>query len=134
MPFLRSVAGAAASAYLIVTAFGIIVPLAALAAAQDYHFEVAGPPVKSGKATVVKIRLVHIPDGKPVTGADVTATFAMLDMEMGTQEYQLTETSPGVYSRLTPALVMVGHWGLSFNVTPKGGQPFTAVVVDRATG
>jgi hypothetical protein len=29
---------------------------------------------------------------------------------------------------------MVGHWGLSFNVTPKGGQPFTAVVVDHATG
>ena len=55
----------------------------------------------------------------------------MLDMEMGSQEYQLTETSPGVYSQLTPALVMVGHWGLSFNVTPKGGQPFTAVVVDQ---
>ena len=53
---------------------------------------------------------------------------------MGSQEYQLTETSPGVYSKLTPALVMVGHWGLSFNVTPKGGQPFTAVVVDRASG
>ena len=22
---------------------------------------------------------------------------------------------------------MVGHWGLSFNVTPKTGQPFTAL-------
>jgi hypothetical protein len=29
---------------------------------------------------------------------------------------------------------MVGHWGLSFNVTPKGGVPFTAFVVDHATG
>jgi hypothetical protein len=29
---------------------------------------------------------------------------------------------------------MVGHWGLSINVTPRGGQPFTAVVVDHATG
>ena len=28
-------------------------------------------------------------------GADVTVTFAMLDMEMGNQEYQLTETAPG---------------------------------------
>jgi copper transport protein len=74
-------------------------------------------------------------NGKPVTGADVTVTFAMLDMEMGTQEFRLTETSPGVYSRpANPALVMVGHWGLSFQVTPKGGQAFTALVVDRASG
>jgi copper transport protein len=73
-------------------------------------------------------------DGRPVTGANVTATFAMLDMEMGSQEYQLAEGAPGVYSRLAPALVMVGHWGLTFVVTPKGGPPFTAVVVDRATG
>ena len=29
---------------------------------------------------------------------------------------------------------MVGHWGLSFNVTPPGGQLFTAFIVDHATG
>jgi len=73
--------------------------------------------------------------GKPVTGADVTVTFAMLDMEMGNQEFTLQESSPGVYTRpANPALVMVGHWGLSFQVTPKGGQPFTALVVDRTSG
>ena len=72
-------------------------------------------------------------NGKPVTGADVTVTFEMLDMAMGAQEYQLTEVSPGIYSRLTPALVMVGHWGLSFAVSPKKGLPFTALVVDHAT-
>jgi copper transport protein len=73
--------------------------------------------------------------GKPVTGAAVTVTFAMLDMEMGNQEFRLDETSPGVYSRPSnPALVMVGHWGLSFQVTPKGAQPFAALVVDRAGG
>ncbi len=73
-------------------------------------------------------------NGKPVTGADVTLTFAMLDMQMPNQEFQLTETSPGVYTRSTPALVMVGHWGLTFSVTPKGGVPFTATLVDRANG
>jgi len=71
---------------------------------------------------------------KPVRGANVTLTFAMLDMEMPNQEYQLTETKPGFYSRATPALVMVGHWGLTFDVTPNGGQPFTALVVDHAAG
>jgi copper transport protein len=72
--------------------------------------------------------------GKPIRGANVTLSFAMLDMQMPNQEYQLTETSPGVYSRQAPALVMVGHWGLSFNVTPSSGQPFTALVVDHAAG
>jgi copper transport protein len=55
-------------------------------------------------------------------------------MQMPSLEYQLVETSPGIYTRKAPALVMVGHWGLSFTVTPKGGTPFTAVVVDRANG
>ena len=66
--------------------------------------------------------------------ANVTLAFAMLDMEMPQQEYQLTETKPGVYSRATPALVMVGHWGLEFDVAPAGAPPFTALVVDHATG
>ncbi len=73
-------------------------------------------------------------NGKPVQGADVTLSFSMLDMQMANQELQLTETRPGVYARPAPALVMVGHWALAFNVTPKGGTPFTALVVDHATG
>jgi copper transport protein len=72
--------------------------------------------------------------GRPVTGADVTLAFNMLDMAMPQQEYQLKETSPGVYTRTAPALVMVGHWGLSFNVKPRNGPPFTVTVVDKAAG
>jgi copper transport protein len=72
--------------------------------------------------------------GRPVRGADVTLGFAMLDMEMPNQEYRLTETSPGIYSRKAPALVMVGHWGLTFTVTPRGAPPFTALIDDHATG
>jgi copper transport protein len=55
-------------------------------------------------------------------------------MEMGSQSYALTETAPGVYSRSAPALVMVGHWGLNFDVTPPGKPPFSVLLVDRATG
>ena len=73
--------------------------------------------------------------GRPVRNAGVTLTFAMLDMEMGNQEYRLDETAPGVYTRKgSPALVMVGHWGLSFGVTPRGANPFNVVIVDHATG
>jgi copper transport protein len=74
-------------------------------------------------------------NGQPVQSADITVTFAMLDMEMGNQEYRLEETAPGVYTRASsPALVMVGHWGLSFDVTPKSGTPFNVLLVDHATG
>lgn len=72
--------------------------------------------------------------GKPVRNADVTATFSMLDMEMGTLEYRLTERRPGYFERSAPALVMVGSWGLSFDVRPPGATPFSVLLVDRARG
>jgi copper transport protein len=58
----------------------------------------------------------------------------MLDMEMGTQGYSLHETAPGRYSHTGPALVMVGHWGVTFEIAPRGAQTFTVVLVDRAGG
>jgi copper transport protein len=73
-------------------------------------------------------------NGKAVRNAGVTVNFAMLDMEMGQQEYKLSETSPGRYGHAAPALVMVGHWGLSFDVTPPGSSPFSVLVVDKANG
>ena len=97
-----------------------------------YTLQVLVDPNKAVAPNSFGLRLSR--RGKPVDGADVTLTFEMLDMEMPTQEYQLAETSPGVYTRKAPALVMVGHWGLSFTITPKGGQQFTALVVDHAAG
>ena len=29
---------------------------------------------------------------------------------------------------------MVGHWGITFDVEPPGGEPFDVVLVDRANG
>ncbi len=73
-------------------------------------------------------------NGQPVRGASVTLGFAMLDMQMPNQEYQLKETKPGIYTQSAPALVMVGHWGLTFDITPPNGTPFTVTVVDHAVG
>jgi copper transport protein len=72
--------------------------------------------------------------GKPVKNANVTVDFAMLDMEMGQQAYHLSETAPGTYGHAAPALVMVGHWGLSFQIAPPGQKPFTVLLVDKANG
>jgi len=41
--------------------------------------------------------------------ANLTPTFEHTEMEMSSQEYRLTEPRPGVYSRSTPALIMVGR-------------------------
>lgn len=73
-------------------------------------------------------------DGRPVTGAAVTESFAMLDMEMGRQEYELTETAPGTYGRETSALVMAGRWGLTVRVVPPGAEPFSVTILDHAGG
>jgi copper transport protein len=91
--------------------------------------------VAPNKAAVPNSFDVHVTKGgRPVRGADVVLTFAMLDMEMENQAYKLIETAPGTYTRAAPALVMVGHWGLSFSVTPRGGQPFDVLLVDKANG
>jgi len=73
-------------------------------------------------------------NGQPVRGAQVVTKFDMLDMEMGEQSYRFREVRPGVFSKSAPALVMVGHWGLVFEVTPPGGKPFVVTLVDRASG
>jgi copper transport protein len=99
---------------------------------NGYTARVLVNPNKAVAANTFGVELTR--GGRPVTGADVTLAVDMLDMQMPQQEYQLKETSPGLYTRDTPALVMVGHWGLSFNVTPRQGPPFTVVVVDKAAG
>jgi hypothetical protein len=55
-------------------------------------------------------------------------------MQMPQQEYSLREVSPGIYQRAAPALIMVGKWGLTFQVSPPGAQSFTALIVDQADG
>jgi copper transport protein len=73
-------------------------------------------------------------NGKPVHGATVTSNFAMLDMEMPNLAYSLAERGPGKYGRDANALVMVGHWGLTFQIEPPRDLPFTVVILDHAVG
>jgi copper transport protein len=73
-------------------------------------------------------------NGQPVRGAQVVSRFDMLDMDMGELSYRLRESQPGTFSKSAPALVMVGHWGLSFEVTPPDQQPFVVTLLDKASG
>jgi copper transport protein len=97
-----------------------------------YVLQVLVSPNKAAAPDSFALRISKA--GQPVRGADVVLLFNHLEMQMPQQEYQLKETQPGVYTRAAPALVMVGRWGLTFQVTPKHGLPFTALIVDQANG
>jgi copper transport protein len=97
-----------------------------------YRLELLVSPNQAAAPDSFALRITR--NGQPVRGADVTLTFAMTTMQMPEQEYQLAEVQPGVYSRSAPALVMVGEWGLTFQITPRSGPPFTALIVDQANG
>jgi copper transport protein len=107
-------------------------PVSAVVSRNGYRLGFRVTPNRAAVPTSFAVEITR--DGKPVRGADVTTTFAMLDMEMGTQAYHLGEIRPGLYRHSAPALVMVGHWGVSFEIQPKGGQPFTVLLLDHATG
>ena len=97
-----------------------------------YVLQMLVSPNKAAAPNSFALRITK--GGQPVRGANVTLTFNHLEMQMPQQEYQLPERQPGVYTHAAPALVMVGRWGLSFQITPRGGRPFTALIVDQADG
>jgi copper transport protein len=99
---------------------------------NGYRIELRVTPNRAAAPNTFALRITK--DSDPVRHSNVIAGFAMLDMEMGTQTHLLPERAPGLYELSTPALVMVGHWGLSFEITPPGKPPFTVVFVDRTTG
>ena len=107
-------------------------PVTATVSKSQYKVRVQVTPNRAAVPNAFSLTLTR--DGKPVPGAEVITKFDMLDMEMGEQSYRLREQRPGVFSKSAPALVMVGHWGLVFEVTPPGGKPFVVTLLDKASG
>ncbi len=107
-------------------------PVATTVAKSPYQVRVQVRPNRAAVPNEFSLSLTR--DGKPVRGAEVVTRFDMLDMEMGEQSYRLDESRPGVFSKSAPALVMVGHWGVQFEVTPPGGKPFVVTLLDKASG
>jgi hypothetical protein len=98
-------------------------PSQVLAAAKDYRFELVGAPAKSGKATLIKVRLLHLADGKPVVGAIIIQS--KLDM---TPEGMASMTAPAKTSATADAGIylieaqpeMPGNWALSLSAKVQG--------------
>ena len=101
----------------------VLAPQSASASSQDYRFELVGAPVNSGKITLVKVRLVHVPDGKPVSGAIIVQ--AKFDMgpdgmaSMTAPAKGAASSEPGIYQVETqPA--MEGNWALTLAAKVQG--------------
>jgi copper transport protein len=107
-------------------------PVASVIERNGYRVELRVSPNRAAVPNKFALHLTR--NGAPVRSAEVVATFTMLDMEMPAQSYRLSESAPGVYAHAAPVFVMVGHWGLSFDIRPRGAQPFTVLFLDRANG
>jgi copper transport protein len=97
-----------------------------------YVLQVVVSPNQAAAPNSFALRITK--NGQPVRAANVTLTFNHTEMQMPQQEYQLTETRPGLYTHAAPALVMVGKWALAFQITPKSAPPFSALILDQADG
>jgi copper transport protein len=107
-------------------------PVSTALSKGPYRVHVSVAPNRAAVNNSFTVRLTR--SGQPVQGAQVLSRFDMLDMEMGEQNYRLRELRPGTFSKSVPALVMVGHWALQFEVTPPGAQPFVVTLLDKASG
>jgi copper transport protein len=107
-------------------------PVSKVLAKGPYRLHVQVTPNRAAIQNSFSLALTR--GGRPVRGAEVLSRFDMLDMEMGEQRYRLREQRPGVFTKDAPALVMVGHWALQFEVTPPGAQPFVVTLLDKASG
>ena len=94
-----------------------------LAAPNDYRFElVQAQPAGPGK-TAVTVRLVHVPDNKPVAGAVLFES--KTDMgpggmaEMAGKVSPLPSDQPGIY-RFQIETGMAGKWALNLGAKVQG--------------
>jgi len=89
---------------------------------KDYEFQLVEKTVKKGDA-IISVRLVHKPDGKPVSDAVIFAK--RLDMAPDGMETMKTtieavpSTEPGIY-RFKADLMMEGGWRLSLAAKVQG--------------
>lgn len=104
-------------------------PVSTVLHSHRYRLELRLTPNRATAAGTISLKLAK--QGRPVNGARVRLTFAMVDMDMGQLTGLLPQTAPGSYDHAGPVLGMGGRWRLRFDVTPRHGKPFSVTVVDR---
>ncbi|MBN9563508.1 MAG: FixH family protein [Alphaproteobacteria bacterium] len=95
----------------------------AAAAAKDYHFELVGKPTASSGKETVRVRLLHVPDNKPVRGAVVFESRADMGPQgmptMTSPIKAIPQASPDVYVfEVEPG--MTGTWAITLAAKVQG--------------
>ena len=129
MSFIRSVALGLGALGLFTASLIVSLPSTAFAAgASDYRFELAEAPQKTAPGVnTVSVRLVHVPDGKPVSGAVIIQTRADMGPErmaaMTAPVKALPATTPGIYRfqiDFGPVWNKRGEWALTLAAKVQG--------------
>jgi hypothetical protein len=120
MPFSLHARAVIGAAFLVVS---ILAAGDALAAPADYRFElVQAQPAGPGKMNVT-VRLVHVPDNKPVAGAVLFESKSDMGpagmAEMPGKVSTLPADKPGVY-RFQIETGMAGKWALNLAAKVQG--------------
>ena len=105
----------------------------AFAAAKEYKFELAGAPMMAGKTAHVSVRLIHVPDGKPISDAEISEV--KFDMGpagmagMAAPARTMPASAPDTYM-IEAQPSMAGAWGLTLTARVKGEtEPVRGAVV-----
>src|SRR5437868_5676806 len=133
MRFFRSTRAVLGAALL---TFSIFAAATAVAAPADYRFELAQAHPAGPSKIDLAVRLVHVPDKKPVSGAVLFETKADMTpagmADMAGKVTPLPSDQPGLY-RFQVETGMVGKWQLSVAAkvqgetgTVRGTVPFAA--------
>src|SRR5438874_775597 len=99
----------------------------AIAAATAYQFELLGKPAVKAGFNMVLVRLVHLPDRKPVSGAVIFQTRADMGPEqmatMAAPVRAVPSTRPGTYAfeiQNGPVWNKPGKWALTLGAKVQG--------------
>ena len=99
------------------------VSVSSRAGAIDYRFELAGQPAKSGKNTIIRVRLMHVPDSKPVLDAVIFQSRIDMGPEgMATMDAPikaLPASEAGIY-QFQAEPPMGGKWALTLSAKVQG--------------
>lgn len=98
---------------------------AALAAPQDYRFEVIQVQPAGPGASDVSVRLVNVRDGKPVTGAVIsenTVDMSLSGMREMKGSVTLADTDGSGIYRFRTATNMAGNWALHLTASVQGNS------------
>ena len=93
---------------------------------------IAPYPLKAQQANTLTLTVTGS-DGKPLSGASIKASVAMLSMDMGTSHPAFKDIGGGRYQAAV-SFAMPGPWQVTVKVTPPGGGAAVSKALNYSVG